>query len=40
MGGKIVAMNKITGYAEELAKSMHENGAQDVYMPSTPPIGR
>ena len=30
MGGKIVAMNKITGYAEELAKSMHENGAQDI----------
>ena len=30
MGGKIVAMNKITGYAEELARSMHDNGAQDI----------
>ena len=30
MGGKIVALNKITGYAEQLAKSLHSNGAQDV----------
>lgn len=30
MGGKIVAMNKITGYAEQLARSMHDNRAQDV----------
>jgi len=30
MGGKIVAMNKITGYAEELAKSKHNNAATDV----------
>ncbi|MBD5318921.1 MAG: TolC family protein [Duncaniella sp.] len=30
MGGKIVAMNKITGYAEELARAMHDNAAQDV----------
>lgn len=30
MGGKIVAMNKITGYAEQLARSMHDNQAQDV----------
>ena len=30
MGGKIVAMNKITKYAEELARSMHENGAEDI----------
>jgi outer membrane protein TolC len=30
MGGKIVAMNKITGYAEELAQSLHDNSAQDV----------
>ncbi|MDE6395615.1 MAG: TolC family protein, partial [Duncaniella sp.] len=30
MGGKIVAMNKITGYAEELAKSKLDNSARDV----------
>ena len=30
MGGKIVTMNKITGYAEELATAMHDNAAQDV----------
>ena len=30
MGGKIVAMNKITGYAEQLATAMHDNSAQDV----------
>lgn len=30
MGGKIVAMNKITQYAEELARSMHASGAEDV----------
>lgn len=30
MGGKIVAMNKLTGYAEDLAKEMHSAGAQDV----------
>ena len=30
MGGKIVAMNKITRYAEELARSMHENGAEEI----------
>jgi len=30
MGGKIVAMNKIAGFAEELARSMHDNQAEDV----------
>lgn len=30
MGGKIVAMNKITGYAEELAEAMRNNSAQDI----------
>lgn len=30
MGGKIVAMNKITGYAEELAKSKLGNASRDV----------
>lgn len=30
MGGKIVAMNKITRYAEELARAMHEDGAEEV----------
>jgi len=30
MGGKIVAMNKITGYAEKLAAAMHDDAAQDV----------
>lgn len=30
MGGKIVAMNKITGYAEELARRMHDNEAQNI----------
>ena len=30
MGGKIVAMNKITGFAEDLAKTMKNSAAQDV----------
>ncbi len=30
MGGKIVAMNKLTGYAEELAREMRDNEAQNV----------
>ncbi len=30
MGGKIVAMNKITKYAEELAGAMKNNAAQDI----------
>lgn len=30
MGGKIVAMNKLTGYAEDLAKQMHIAGAEDL----------
>ncbi len=30
MGGKIVAMNKITGYAEQLATALHESAARDV----------
>lgn len=30
MGGKIVALNKITGYAEEAARSMRDNAAQDL----------
>ncbi len=30
MGGKIVAMNKITGYAEELAKAKHGNASRDL----------
>ena len=30
MGGKIVAMNKITKYAEELARSLHDSGAEDI----------
>lgn len=30
MGGKIVAMNKITGYAEQLAQRMHDNEAQNI----------
>lgn len=30
MGGKIVAMNKITKYAEELARSLHASGGEDV----------
>lgn len=30
MGGKIVAMNKITHYAEKLAKDMHNNEAENV----------
>lgn len=30
MGGKIVAMNKITKYAEELARQLHANGAEDI----------
>ena len=30
MGGKIVAMNKITGFAEEMAKAKHSSQARDV----------
>ena len=30
MGGKIVAMNKITGYAEKLAEAMHNSEAENV----------
>lgn len=30
MGGKIVAMNKITGYAESLTRSLRDNEAQNV----------
>lgn len=30
MGGKIVAMNKITGYAEELARAKHGNASRDL----------
>ncbi len=30
MGGKIVAMNKLTGFAEELARTMKDNQAQDI----------
>ncbi len=30
MGGKIVAMNKITKYAEELARSMHDSSAENI----------
>lgn len=30
MGGKIMAMNKITGYAQQLAEAMHDNEAQNV----------
>lgn len=30
MGGKIVAMNRLTHYAEELARAMADNSAQDV----------
>ena len=30
MGGKIVAMNKITGYAHKLAEAMHRSEAEDV----------
>ncbi len=30
MGGKIVAMNKITGYAEDLARAMHNSAAEDI----------
>lgn len=30
MGGKIVALNKITGYAEELAHTMHNSEARNV----------
>jgi outer membrane protein TolC len=32
MGGKIAAYNKITGYAEELAKTMKETGIRDVIL--------
>lgn len=30
MGGKIVAMNKITGYAEDLARAMHNSEAENI----------
>ena len=30
MGGKIVAMNRITKYAEALARAMHDNEAEDI----------
>lgn len=30
MGGKIVAMNKITGFAEELAATMHDREAENI----------
>lgn len=30
MGGKIVAMNKITGYAEKIAQATRDNAAQDI----------
>lgn len=30
MGGKIVAMNKITGYAEDLARALHANEAENI----------
>lgn len=30
MGGKIIAMNKITKYAEQLAESLRDNTAQDI----------
>lgn len=30
MGGKIVSMNKITGYAEDLAKTLHNREAENV----------
>lgn len=30
MGGKIVAYNKITKYAEQLAESQHATGMQDI----------
>ncbi|MCM1137521.1 MAG: TolC family protein [Muribaculum sp.] len=30
MGGKIIAMNKITGYAEQLAQRMHDIEAQNI----------
>lgn len=32
MGGKIVAYNKITKYAEQLAQSQHATGMQDVIL--------
>lgn len=32
MGGKIVAYNKITRYAEQLAKSQHATGMQDIIL--------
>ncbi|WP_455672007.1 TolC family protein [Phocaeicola sp.] len=32
MGGKIVAYNKITKYAEQLAKSQHATGMQDIIL--------
>lgn len=30
MGGKILAMNRITGYAEEIARELHDVEAQDI----------
>ena len=30
MGGKIVAMNRITGFAEEMARAKHKNQARDI----------
>lgn len=32
MGGKIVAYNKITQYAEQLAESQHATGMQDIIL--------
>ena len=32
MGGKIVAYNKITKYAEQLAESQHATGMQDIIL--------
>ena len=32
MGGKIRAYNKITKYAEELARQQHDSGLQDVIL--------
>lgn len=32
MGGKIRAYNKITRYAEELARQQHDSGLQDVIL--------
>ena len=40
MGGKIKAMNEITRYAEEIARSMRDNKAQDVVYTSMRLTGR